>query len=53
MCNFKFRLNTCNILFEPLHDRTNKMTCAPSEVSGQPGHQSGQIRDFAVRSMGS
>ena len=22
---------------EPPHDKTNKMTCAPSEVSDQPG----------------
>ena len=25
-------------LFEPQHDKTNKMTCAPSEDSYQPGH---------------
>ena len=25
-------------LFEPLHDKTNKMICAPSEGSDQPGH---------------
>ena len=24
--------------FEPLHDKTNKMACAPSEYSDQPGH---------------
>ena len=35
----------------PPHDKTNKMTCAPSEVSDQPRHQPGQIRDFAVRSV--
>ena len=23
---------------EPPHDKTNKMTCAPSEDSDQPGH---------------
>ena len=26
--------------FEPPHVKTNKMTCAPSEDSDQPGHQS-------------
>ena len=25
-------------LFEPAHDKTNKMACAPSEDSDQPGH---------------
>ena len=25
-------------IFEPSHDKTNKMTCAPSEDSDQPGH---------------
>ena len=25
-------------VFEPEHDKTNKMTCAPSEDSDQPGH---------------
>ena len=24
--------------FEPPHDKTNKMACAPSEDSDQPGH---------------
>ena len=46
-------LNTCNILFDPPHDKTNKITGAPSEVSDQPGHQPRQIRDFAVRPVGS
>ena len=29
-----------NTLFsiEPAHDKTNKMACAPSEDSDQPGH---------------
>ena len=26
------------LLYEPPHDKTNKMTCAPSEDSDQPGH---------------
>ena len=28
--------------FEPEHDKTNKMTCAPREDSDNPGHQSSQ-----------
>ena len=39
--------------FEPLHDKTNKMTCAPSEGSDQPGHPHRLIRAFTVCSMGS
>ena len=27
------------LIYEPPHDKTNKMTCAPSEDSDQPGHQ--------------
>ena len=33
----------------PVHDKTNKMTCAPSQDSGQPGHWF----VFAVHSVGS
>ena len=29
---------------EPAHDKTNKMTCAPSEDSDQPGHH---LNDWA------
>ena len=39
--------------FEPPHDKTNKMTCAPSEDSDQPGHSPSLIRVFAVRFMSS
>ena len=39
----------CLMLFEPLHDKTNKMACAPSEDSDQPGHPPSLIRVFAVR----
>ena len=39
--------------FEPPHDKINKMACAPSENSDQPGHQPSLIRVFVVRSMGS
>ena len=40
-------------LFEPPHDKTSKMACAPSEDSDQPGHPPSLIRVFAVRLMGS
>ena len=26
------------LIYKPPHDKTNKMTCAPSEDSDQPGH---------------
>ena len=35
------------VSIEPLHDKTNKMTCAPSEDSDQPGHLPSLIRAFA------
>ena len=38
---------------EPRRDKTNKLTCAPSKDSDQPGHPPSLIRVFAVRSMGS
>ena len=34
---------------EPPHDKTNKMACAPSEDSDQPGHPPSLIRVFAIR----
>ena len=39
---------TVNII-DPPHDKTNKMACAPSETSDQPGHSPSLIRVFAVR----
>ena len=36
-------------LFKPQYDKTNKMACAPSEDSDQPGHPPNLIRVFAVR----
>ena len=36
-------------LYEPPHNKTNKMACAPSEDSAQPGHLPSLIRVFAVR----
>ena len=35
--------------FEPLRYKTNKMECAPSEDSDQPGHSPSLIRVLAVR----
>ena len=34
---------------EPQHDKTNKITCAPSEDPAQPGFSPSLIRVFAVR----
>ena len=36
-------------LYEPHHDKTNKMTCAPSKDSDQTGNPPILIRVFAVR----
>ena len=36
--------------YEPPHDKTNKIICASSEDSDQPGHPPSLIRVFAVRS---
>ena len=43
----------CNKIIELPHDKTNKMICAPSEDSDQPGHSPSLIRVFAVCSVGS
>ena len=37
------------IKYEPAHDKTNKMACAPSKDSVQPGNLPSLIRAFAVR----
>ena len=37
--------------FEPRHDKTNKLTCVPSEDSDQPGHVPSLIRIFAMHSV--
>ena len=34
--------------YKPPHDKTNKMACAPSEDSDQPGHSPSLIRVFTV-----
>ena len=39
-------------LIEPPHDKTNKMACASSEDSDQPGCPPSLIRVFAVRFLG-
>ena len=31
-------IESFHLLFEPAHDKTYKMACAPSEDSDQPGH---------------
>ena len=36
-----------NIIYEPQHDKTNKMVIAPSEDSDQPGHPPSLLRAFA------
>ena len=41
--------NITSQIFEPPHDKTNKMACTPSEDSDQPGHLPSLIRVFAVR----
>ena len=40
-------------IIEPVHNKTSKMACAPSEDSDQSGHQPSLIRVLAVCSMGS
>ena len=40
-------------IFEPPHDTTNNVACAPSEDPDQPGHPHSLSRVFAVRSVGS
>ena len=39
--------------YEPRHDKTNNMACAPSEDSDHHGHLPSLIRVFTVRSMDS
>ena len=51
LIRFQFRqeleIGTCT--YEPPPDKTNKMVCAPSEDSDQPGHPPSLIRVFVVR----
>ena len=43
-----FDAKTTKIKIEPVHDKTYKMACAPSEDSDQPGHLPSLIRVFTV-----
>ena len=52
MLNFYGTILSPNITNEPPHDKTNIMTCAPSEDSDQLVHPPSLIRVFAVRSVG-
>ena len=47
-CHAPFQLFVATTTFEPPHDTTNKMACAPSKDSDQPGHPPSLIRVFAV-----
>ena len=53
---YSIRVNNSNMvclkIFGPQHDKTNKMTCAPSEDSDQPGHLPSLVRVFAVHLLG-
>ena len=40
---------SCKFENEPVHDKTNKMACVPSEETDQPGHLPDLIRVFTVR----
>ena len=42
-------IECCVDINEPPRDKSNKMACAPSEDSDQPGHPPSLIRAFAVR----
>ena len=44
-----FHLSQPKRKYEPQLDNTNKMACAPSEDTDQPGHPPSLIRVFAVR----
>ena len=46
--NEKVHCVALQCLNEPPNDKTNKMACAPSEDSDQPGHPPSLIRVFAV-----
>ena len=47
--NFLFcYYNLRGLLYKPVHDKTYKMACAPSQDSDQPGHPPSLIGIFAV-----
>ena len=43
-----FLLQLADHVYEPPHDKTNKVACAPSKDSDQPGHLPSLIRVFPV-----
>ena len=45
----RFAVKFCSIFRERRRSKTDKMACAPSKDSNQPGHPSSLIRVFAVR----
>ena len=47
--SWNFGCSLDKLTYEPPHDKTNKMTCAPSKDSDQPGYLPSLIRVFAVR----
>ena len=47
-CKTPFPCTYMQEINEPPKDKTNKMACAPSEDSDQPGHLPSLIRVFAV-----
>ena len=51
ICDFNTGFGASSVVyrFEPPHDKTNKMACAPSKDSDPPGHPPSLIRVFAVR----
>ena len=48
LCNDVYSSGHIETVFEPRHEKTNKMACAPSEDSDQPGHPPSLINVFAV-----
>ena len=54
LCVPKLKIITVHFYkIELPHDKPNKMICAPSEDSDQPGHPPSLIRVFVVRSKDS
>ena len=52
-CSNEGRYGDPTLKIELHRDKTNKMACAPSEDSDQPGHPPSLIRAFDVSFMGS
>ena len=49
LLTFPFLERRIMLIIEPRHDKTNKIECASTEGSDQPGHPPSLIRVFAVR----